>query len=75
MNHCHDVEATTRLDVYHLCNSSLWSRCRCQRSLLLRALKDRSAPRALEVDDHTNRRVHVGVLLLVVQADPGDFPC
>eukprot|EP00974_Lingulodinium_polyedra_P009987 960004-Lingulodinium_polyedra.AAC.1 len=74
MNHCHDVEATARLDVHHLCHSSLWTRRHRQGGLLLRGLEDRSAPCALEVDHHTNRRVHKSVLLLVVQADPGEFP-
>ena len=45
-----------------------------QGGLLLRGLEDRSAPCALEVDDHTNRRVHKSVLLLVVQAGQGAFP-
>ena len=31
-------------------------------------------PRALEVDHHTDRCVHKSVLLLVVQADRGEFP-
>ena len=70
---CHDVVATTRLDVHRLCHSSLWSRPRCQGGFLLRRLEDRSAPCALEVDDHTNRRVHKSVLVLVVEADLGEF--
>ena len=70
---CHDVVATTRLDVHRLCHSSLWSRPRCQGGLLLRRLEDRSAPCPLEVDDHTNRRVHKSVLVLVVEADLGEF--
>eukprot|EP00959_Pyramimonas_sp_CCMP1952_P093136 1949509-Pyramimonas_sp.AAC.1 len=57
MNHCHDVKAATRLDVHHVCHSSLRSRRRRRRGLHLRASQDRSAPRALEVDDHANRRV------------------
>ena len=71
----HDVVATTRLDVHRLCHSSLWSRRRCQGSLLRRALEDRSALRALEIDHDTDRRVNKSVLLLAVQADLGEFPC
>eukprot|EP00959_Pyramimonas_sp_CCMP1952_P471378 9498321-Pyramimonas_sp.AAC.1 len=40
-----------------------------------RALEDRSARCALEIDHRSNRRADISVLLLSVQAKLGEFPC